>query len=75
MSLEVYTNQNVEIEIGIKSNGIKITNIKVSSRIVKNEQRKYEVSQNGIYLIKVTVVYDKAGNSTQSTSVEIVVEG
>lgn len=50
-----YTNQNVELEIGVKPKEIKITNIEVPSEITKNEQGKYEVSKNGTYLIKVTL--------------------
>ncbi|MCI8352178.1 MAG: hypothetical protein HFJ58_00880 [Clostridia bacterium] len=50
-----YTNQNIELEIGVNPKEIKITNIEVPSTITKNEQGKYEVSKNGTYLIKVTL--------------------
>lgn len=55
LNTEEYTKENIELEIGVKPEEINITNIEVPSTITKNEQGKYEVSQNGTYLIKVTL--------------------
>lgn len=50
-----YTNENVEIEIGVKPSEIKITNIEVPEGMTKKENGKYEVVKNGTYLVKVTL--------------------
>lgn len=50
-----FTNGNVEIEIGVSPNQINITNIEVPNEITQKENGKYEVTKNGIYLIKVTL--------------------
>lgn len=52
---EEYTNKNVEIEIGVKPEETKITNIEIPEGITKNENGKYEVSKNGIYIVKVVL--------------------
>ena len=55
LSTEEYTNKNVELQIEVKPKETKITSIEIPTGIITNEQGKYEVVQNGTYLIKAVL--------------------